>query len=603
MRIEIELLGTINKTATAASPLQPRYILKVRAEQLAQWLQCERRGAGKNAPFKISKHSTIRIDESIQRGKDEAGYLLQNPRKVMEIANTLLTPAAAAIPRIYLGTLIWNVRPNPSVPASDLFDIQKIEIEGKPPTYRLAFDTDAIYLTDSAHRHLGIVQAFKQYSEAPADYKAFSPKWEFAVELHTLNKIHERELFSELNSKQKKITAAKKKEMDVSSPIGSLKDAIQDYDRMAERLFDKNIEVNSNQNVRHTLVTMSVFVASIDLMFPSREIKQAQNDDEAKADLSEYYCQFFYELANTLVVQVDYGNGDEDYRPFRNLYTDFIKPAEDDFDPSKPTDSEKKLEQARDRAKEENKKLREFDVANHNSFVKAFAMIGRHIRHMEHWKDVIARLHTTLNIPSGGKFFQKANSELFDITSLGVPIASLNENDTINIQVQTKTIRAVYNYFMDKLALARVPLVLLAGDDGNSEECLESSTTRVRVLEESATYYSAHLYFYLPRPVGDCEDGTVRLDIDGGTEWVKATKKNKTGGLQPTSLVIDDSYKDSDYQDIVRWRASFEIPWPEGSSMDGESAKVKLKFIYPKFEDPLSTDVTEREIEIVKSTS
>ena len=603
MRIETELLGIINATSTSASQLQRKFLLKVTAEQLSQWLQCERRGAGKNAPFKISNHSTIRIDESIQRGRDNSGFLLQNPKKVMEIANTLLTPSKATIPRLYLGTLIWNVRPLPSVDMNSFFQIQKIEVEGRQPTWRLAFDTDAIYLTDSAHRHLGIVEAYKQFSSKPAEFSTFSPKFEFSVELYTLEKNREKELFSELNSKQKKISTAKQKEMDVSSPIGSLKDSIQDYDRTSQRLFYKNIEVSSNRNDKHTLVTMSVFVASIDAMFSNAEIKEARDDDDTRSDMSAYYCEFFYELANTIVVRADVGEGEKDYRPFRNLYTELIKPVEDTFDSTRPTDSETKLELARERAALQNRRLRQHDVANHNSFVKAFSTLGRYIRRMDHWRDVIARLQTGLNIPIGGKFFQKANSEFFESTTYGVPIASLNEDGTINVQVQTKTINAIYDYLLRKLKLMRNPLVLLPTEDGELTECAETHPHRHVIPAEAVSFSSVSLYFYLPRSVCDYEDGSVRLDIDGASEWPQATKKNKANGLPPVAVVIDEDYVDSEYQDIVRWKAAFEIPWPEGSSITSPSATVKLKFIFPRFEDVSDVDSTERTVEVSRATA
>jgi hypothetical protein len=259
MRIEADLLGRINESISANAPLQTKYIVRVTIEQLALWLQYERKGNGRNSPFRISDHSTIRIDPEIQRGRDSQGFLLQNSRKIMEIANTLLAPNNEMVPRLYLGCLTWNVRPQVKK-IKDLFEIEKTEIEGKQPKWRLAFDTDAIYLTDSAHRHLGIVESYRQYQLNQGKYPTYSPKYEFLVEIYTLDKQREKELFSELNSKQKKISAAKQKEMDVSSPIGALKDAIQDYDRINRNFFADNIEVSSNQNDKHTLLTMSVFV-------------------------------------------------------------------------------------------------------------------------------------------------------------------------------------------------------------------------------------------------------------------------------------------------------------------------------------------------------
>ena len=79
MRIEVDLLGIVNDNLTAGAPVQTKYILRASIEQLALWLVYDRKGNGKNSPFKISEHSTIRIDQEIQRGKDGQGFLLQNP--------------------------------------------------------------------------------------------------------------------------------------------------------------------------------------------------------------------------------------------------------------------------------------------------------------------------------------------------------------------------------------------------------------------------------------------------------------------------------------------------------------------------------------------
>ena len=41
------------------------------------------------------------------------------------------------------------------------FQFAKHEVEGKPPEWQVEISTEGIYLTDSAHRHFGIVEAFR----------------------------------------------------------------------------------------------------------------------------------------------------------------------------------------------------------------------------------------------------------------------------------------------------------------------------------------------------------------------------------------------------------------------------------------------------------
>jgi hypothetical protein len=602
MEIEVELLGMVNDFEKTNPPLalQRKYILKVTAEQLSQLLRYTRKSKSGSAAFKIEATSVIQVDKKIQRGLDAEGYLLQNPKKIMEITNTLLDPRKETIPRLYLSSLTWNVRPKFKKDRNEDFRISKIEKEGKPPQYRLNFETESIYLTDSAHRHLGIVEAYLQYRLNPDKYPSFSPKMEFSVELYTLPEQQERELFAELNSKQKKISAAKQKEMDVSSPIGALKDAIQDYDRQNRKLFDKNIEVTSNQNDKHTLLTMSVFHNSIGEMFSNQQIKDSRDDSDLQQMLSEYYCEFFYELSNTLVVQIESQDGSTDqYHPYRNLYIEYIKPVEDNYDPHAPASSEEKLQTAREKATSDNQSLRKIDAANHNSFVKAFARLGGKIRLMDNWRDVIVKLQTQLNFRKDLAMFQKSNKDLFETQpKYGIPIASLNEDGTINIQVQSKTINAIYDYLIEQLDLQRNPELLVKHQ---SEDHIPMSNGMRLEIPELECYSAIIAYFYLPSSITQLDEGSVRLDIDCGRDFPAATKKNKTGGLAPSFCSIDEGYTDRAYPDINRWEAKFELHWPSNNKMTSSSSTSTLRLIYPAFNDPSDTEKFDTEFTVVKT--
>jgi hypothetical protein len=600
MRIETDLLGIVNENVQPNSVLQRKYILRVTAEQLAQWLQFDRKSKAKSSPFRISSHSIIKIDEDIQRGRDASGFLLQNPKKIMEIASTLLNPTGEQVPRLYLGSLIWNVRPVPGRDFSDVFAVQKIEEINKPTRWRLAFDTDAIFLTDSAHRHLGIVEAVRQYLASPGDYPAFNPKTEFSVELYTLVKAKEKELFSELNAKQKKISAAKQKQMDVSSPIGALKDAIMDYDRVAERFFENNVEVSSNQNT-HTLLTMSVFQYSIGEMFSPKDIRESRENDELRAEMSSYYVEFFYELARTIVVRADLGDGEREYHPFRNLYKSVIQPVVDASDPTKPQLFEEQLQIAIEKATWENKQLHKIDVVSQNSFIRALSRLGGYIRRMENWRDVITRLQTRLNIAQGGKMFQRENADLFKVNpELGVSVATLNEDGSINVQVQTKTINAVYDYLMDRLNLKR-RFTVYHSTATEEPSVVEDGNITHFIPAETPSFSAVDVYFYLPKSISEWGENAVRLDIDGRAAWGAVTRKGKNKGVISSACEPDFSYVDEAFEDIGRWRATFEIQWPPGNSFVPNTVEVVLKFWFPRFEDPFDMDSEVRTIQVSKT--
>jgi hypothetical protein len=513
------------------------------------------------------------------------------------IAQTLLGVQKEGVPRLYLSSLTWNVR----APKGG-FEIIKIESQNGPTRWRLSFDADAIFLTDSAHRHFGIVEAHKQYIANPGHFPRFNPKLEFSVELYNLDKQKEKELFSELNAKQKKISAAKQKEMDASSPMGALKDAIQDYDRQARRLFEKNIEVSSNTNDKHTLITMSVFVASIDEMFATDDIKNARDDEDLRNEMAEYYCEFFYELSKTLVVRADLGDGEKekDYHPYRNLYTEYIKLAEDQFDPNFPQESDKRLEDARKRATEQNQRLRTQDVANHNAFIKAFSRLGETIRPLNDWRGVIQRLQTTLNIPMGGKFFQKENQELFAKDSASdMPIASLNEDGTLNIQVQTKNINKIYEYLMTKLDLVRHPQVFVYDDANQPRPLTATESMTWKASNENESFRGVMIDFFLPRQFKELPEDMIRLEIDDDDNWKNVRAKGKANAYRPTALEISPSYVDPSYEDIVQWRAVFEVKLPPGSTMQGTHADLKLKVKVPQFSDMRKATSIERQVRVL----
>jgi hypothetical protein len=577
MELTLPLLGFVNRNIAKDAPLRSKYVVKITAERLAQLLIYERRGKRKSDPFRILPESTIRIDKDIQRGLDAQGFHLQQPSKIFDIAATLLGSVSSTVPRAYLGTLIWNVR------ESSPFTLAKREVEGKPPEWELTITTDAIYLTDSAHRHFGIVEAYKTFMAERDKYPRFRPGFEFAVELYNVDKAEEKELFSELNAKQKKITAAKQKEMDVSSPIGALKDAILDYDNKSRKLLENNIEVSSNKNDKHTLMTMSVFVSSIGEVFSMDQIRQAREDEDVREEFAGFYCDFLYKLHDTLVVRYPSETDEEtDAQPYSNLWLEQIKPVEDAYDDGAPATYEDKLDKARQGATKRNQQLRKWDIANHNGTIKALFRLAGVVRKMPHWDQVIDRLQSDLNVAKGGKLFQKTNPDLFAKESdSDIPIASLNDDGSINLQVQTKNIAKLHRYLRRSLDLdlPAMPQLRRGVGEWHPLQNAVDPATHWSLSRSARNLRVVQFLFYGIR--GDVPtDENVQLAVVPSFDWKDGTLKGQRR-VNPGAIRIDESYEHSHYADIVRYSATFEISLPSLPTNVAGAGQLKLEFKYP----------------------
>ena len=109
-------------------------------------------------------------------------------------------------------------------------------------------------------------------------------------------------------------------------------------------------------------------------------------------------------------------------------------------------------------------------------------------------------------------------------------------------------------------------------------------------LEETESFCTVYGVFYLPSSFSDINESSVRLDVDGDSQFKEITRKGKTQGYTPTKVEIDRNYIDSDYQDIVRWRAIFEIKLPPAEKLKQGSSKIDLALIHQSFSDLDSTD-------------
>lgn len=581
-------LGSINDNMhNNNSPVVMKRVIKVKISELAQWFQYSREKQGGRNPFKVSDSSLIQIHERIQRGKNESGFVLQEKNKIDEIKEILLG-IHKTNKKIYLGSLVWNIRKIDT----NKFDILSIsKLDGSLPEYKLEIEVNKIYLTDSAHRHFGIVEAYKEYQKNSDSYPLFNENFEFLVEIYNLTADEEQNLFNELNSKQKKITAAKEKQLDNSTPLGKIKDEIIDYDMENERIFYNNIELNSNQNTRHTLMTMSVFVASIKEMFKNEINEVYANDtvnDTLKEDIVSYYCNFFGELKNTIIIKYISITGEEkNISPFENLYMKYIYIVENaDFDNDEIY--ENKLEEARNTAKLINSKIREQDLITHNITIKALSRLGKLIRKMSNWKTVIEQIQQSLIIGYDGKFLQKTNSELFEAyPGNQEALVKFNEDGSLNMQVVSWKTNELFHYFTDKLELRKEP-ILFSDQDDFKKILTNNDSIKVSINNPTIIKFK-HTFFIADNLYDEITTNDLSMNILAVDNWSKIKFTGKTS-FKAIIKDYDEGYIDEVYdRGIRKATAIFEITLPafENEAHLKHGLKIKVKSFNISFDNEI----------------
>jgi hypothetical protein len=580
------MLGDINSSNRGAEnfSLAPKYLAKIAAEDLLLYFKYKR--IGKKTPFRIENESLVKVDSEIQRGLiPETGNLRQEEKKIDEIRDSLLG-ISKENPKVFLGTLVWNVRP-PSKLSQVVIDRRN----GEPLEYELEIDTEAIWLTDSAHRHIGICEAVKAKKAKPNEYPRFKLNFEFPLEIYNLDSIGEKMLFKELNSKQKKITAAKAQQVDATSKVGLLKSRIIEIDQSGsgQRLLYQNIEVNSNVNDRHTLMTMSLFSASIKEMFGTKLINESSEDDDLRELLADYYLKFIYKLNEVIVVKCELRGKVEDVRPFCNLYTAIIQPEEDlTADMDDDAIVEKRLNTARAGANLLNKTIRDQEKIHSNPVIKALASIGGYVRYMGNWDKVIQVLQSKLILQNNGRYFQVSNEKLQVPRSSGVTIATKNEDGkSLNIQVVSQVVQEIELLLKEELDLIFTPkLELIKNDISHNLSSLGGYT--IFVKRSSHTYIDLRFEFdvgstFIP------EKSSIKLRIQAefsqtGIAWKDAERKG-VDRLIPKTLGELVGYEHPTYgAGVKRYFATFEIDFPEYVHESNLPFRMKLNVEFPSFD-------------------
>jgi hypothetical protein len=554
--ITVDLLNELNKDLDDKT-LVKKYIIKVTASQLSQYLKIAK-DPSKLYPYKIKSDSIIKIHSDIQRGTDRDGFYLQEKRKVDDIKNTLLGINGDSS-KAFLGTLVWNIRNDGknNLKTSTVLSDDGISV----PKKTMTIDTEAIYLTDSAHRHFAIVDANETYHLDKEKYPCYSECFEFPVEVYFLDENDEKKLFHELNAKQKKISTTRQKYIDNITPYGQLKDLILEYDISENKYFSNNIELisNTNQNSIY-LMTMSVFVACIKEMFPKNDLLELETKPAFQFEFSKYFCDFFFKLADTIVISI-YLDGKQKYiKPFENVYQEYLLNIEEEYNNKIETSDDEEdisiledtlntnISNEQDRLIQRKKEILQQDFITHNVTLKALSRLGRHIRYMSNWELVITQFQNILLEPNRDTFQEKK------------PLwkkLKLNSDSPMSIAVNNHNVNAIYNYFISELKL-------LPDEEVNFRK------------ENSKIYITIKISF--PNKIAkNITNGMIKLSINNDNNIFKKAPKN----LIAKSL-LDDSAFVSEYQHgIIRKKILFEVELNDGIvQMDN-----KCIFEFPGFDN------------------
>lgn len=591
MTFEVKLLGKVNSQlfGSQSTTLSPKYVAVVTANELQMLLRYQKadKSEKRKTPYKIDAGSIIQIDEDAQRGYTEDRYLLQDKIKVSEIRDALLG-VSKEVSTLFAGTLIWNIRPDEGSKIEELVQADAND-RFAVPTRKLKIITNAVWLTDSAHRHLGIVEAYSAWASDKEKYKDFDPNLEFSVDIYNLDKTQEMALFRELNAKQKKISASKQQHTDTSSAIGMMKSAILAYDAVNAKLFDQNIEVSLNENARHTLMTMSVFTSSVQLMFGKELLDQAKEEDVLRDELAEFYCNWFKKLSDTIEVKYTHRGQVHDAFPFQNLYATIIAP---EIDRATQYDNEQEAESqialARERAKEINTMLQLEEKIHSNAVVKALSRLARSVRRMKNWEVVIDNIQTRLIASNGGRYFQKTNDSLFGSSYGRPPIATKKADGTINIQVVDGVIREIETHLKDALDLVFKPR-FFATINGGQVESVDSKFPRNLILEKNGeNYIDLKVTFQVASEFPVTSD-TLALRLEAlppcDPTWKRGFDKTGKTRLRPVSVTRTPGYVHGVYGDgVVEYEANFEVTAKPYTDSEQKQFEFIMDFEYPDFD-------------------
>lgn len=566
----------------------PKYISVLTAETIATYLIYDRKKELGANPFVVLPQSIIKLDPTAQRGLASQfdKNLLQQKKKIDEIADTLLGIGKFEKNRVFLGTLVWNIRPDDG--SIEVFTEESKKSKEKKTKIKIS--AGVIYLPDSAHRHFGIAEAWRRYMGNKKNYEGFDEKATFSVEVYNLDFDGECQLFDELNRKNTRISTTKQQSVDTLTPAARLKlrilqadmgDITKHYDEKQvisdEPFFYSNYEETTNKITNHKLLTMNVFMTAINLMFSNEELLAAEKNGDLADEFSMYFVRFFFTLRETIQVQIDFDDGAKPVKPFHNLYSErigkIVEGVEDASDDASEDASEKVIRSAFDDATKYAQVVREADKTNSNPVIKAFAKLGGLIRRMPRWDLVLDQIQTNGFEKKDGRLFQGSNLDILERK-----IATFKKDGKINIQVNNQVVDLIYDYFVE-----------LAGLQNNStilEVVNETQRTKpdkyVLILSRTGqTILEFEIAFWVGADV-EVEKSSIYVRVSNNREWVRGNMTSTKQRPECKELVKHDvQHPCYEKNNLQKYMAKFEIKFPVYDLSNLESFLINLKVNHP----------------------
>jgi hypothetical protein len=178
--------------------------------------------------------------------------------------------------RVFLGPLIWNLRPS------------NFEAYWDKKTNAVHLYSGRIYLPDSHHRQQGILKAVRLYRESRSSYPRFTTTRQFKVELYFLSKADEGNYFFDKNQRPR--PTAKSKAYDLTT--------LDDLSLLAKKVVEKSSALAGNVNrVTDRLTSNNPQVITLStLREMMKTFAPADSFDEAEIEGLAIVAATFYDL-------------------------------------------------------------------------------------------------------------------------------------------------------------------------------------------------------------------------------------------------------------------------------------------------------------------
>lgn len=155
--------------------------------------------------------------------------------------------------RLFLGPLIWNLRPGTFEAYWDKAQAELILYSGH------------IYLPDSHHRQQAIVKAVRVFKDSPSSYPKFSPAKQFKVEVYFLSRQDEGNYFFDKNQRPKPTAKSKAYDLTTLDDLSLLAKSVisrsaalrDNVNRVTDRLTARNPQVLTLSTLREMMRSLA----------------------------------------------------------------------------------------------------------------------------------------------------------------------------------------------------------------------------------------------------------------------------------------------------------------------------------------------------------